>query len=509
MRILLLADDCHPTLPSLPVVGYKTARALADKADVVLVTHIRNEAAISAAGGCGRARMVYVDNDYVRQPVWRISRFLRGGQALGWTTMIALSYLSYLAFEWEVWKRFRDDLRAGRFDVVHRLTPMSPVIPSPMARWSPVPFVIGPLNGGLPWPPGFRGAAWREREWLTPFRKLHRLLPYYRSTFRRSAVILAGFPHTVLGLPRTAADRIIDFPEVGIDPAMFVRPSDRSAAGPIRFVFVGRLVPCKCAEVAILAFANSPILRGHHLTLVGDGVLRPALEQLIATHGLEACVEITGWKPQEEVPRYLHAADVFVFPSVRELGAGVVVEAMASGLAPVVVDYGAPGHLASEYGFCIPLASTAAMARDFGAALEWLATHPARCRAMGRAACEWARALFTWEGKATSTLMAYRWATGELTKKPSFYPEGYDRVTQPRHGRHSPSLPQGQLQRPARHGLVYRLWLRVSPGPGVHSRPPGASLFPHHPRRRENRYQRSVRRGHFSGRHAPQSRQLR
>ena len=102
---------------------------------------------------------------------------------------------SQVAFEWEAWKRFKNDLRAGAFDVVQRLTPMSPTLPSPLARWSPVPFVLGPINGGLPWPPGFQNELRREREYLRYVRAGYKLLPFYRSTYARSRCILAAF-HT-------------------------------------------------------------------------------------------------------------------------------------------------------------------------------------------------------------------------------------------------------------------------------------------------------------------------
>src|SRR5262245_54355383 len=42
MRVLILADDCNPEWPSLPIVGYKAARAIAEHADVTVATHVRN-----------------------------------------------------------------------------------------------------------------------------------------------------------------------------------------------------------------------------------------------------------------------------------------------------------------------------------------------------------------------------------------------------------------------------------------------------------------------------------
>src|SRR5262249_59057836 len=120
--------------------------------DVVGATQSRNRANIEKTG-FGKARVRYFDTEYVARPMYRLARFLRRGTETGWTTGIALAYPGNLAFEWEVWKAFRSELRAGAFDVVHRLTPMSPTLPSPMATWSPVPFVLGPLNGGLKWAP--------------------------------------------------------------------------------------------------------------------------------------------------------------------------------------------------------------------------------------------------------------------------------------------------------------------------------------------------------------------
>lgn len=64
MRVLILADDCNPDWPSLPVVGYNAARAIAEHAEVVVATHIRNRSNIESVG-FGRAQVIYVDNEYI------------------------------------------------------------------------------------------------------------------------------------------------------------------------------------------------------------------------------------------------------------------------------------------------------------------------------------------------------------------------------------------------------------------------------------------------------------
>jgi hypothetical protein len=53
VRVLLLAYDCNPEWPSLPIVGYNTCRTIADHADVTLATHVRNRKNIERSVGLG------------------------------------------------------------------------------------------------------------------------------------------------------------------------------------------------------------------------------------------------------------------------------------------------------------------------------------------------------------------------------------------------------------------------------------------------------------------------
>jgi len=411
MRLLLVADDCNPQWPSLPVVGYQTCRSLAELHDVTVATQVRNRPNIDAAG-FGKAKVVYIDSEYIAKPINSLAKWARGGTSTGWTTSIALNYPAYVCFEWEVWKRFRGELNAGKFDIVQRITPMSPTLPSPLASWSPVPFVLGPLNGGLAWPKAYYGELRREREWMTFVRSACRLAPYYRSTYAHAAAILAAFPHTIEDLPTKNRRRVIDFPEVGFDPATFY-PAERPASDSLTFLFAGRLVPYKCADVVLEAFALNPLLRHHKLWMVGDGPERPLLEQIIQKHQLQDCVSMLGWKTQAEVAELLRKADVFAFPSIRELGAGVVVEAMACGMACLVVDYGGPGGLIHDgIGIKVPLQAKQEMIRDYANGMLKLTGNPAATRAMGRAASQFAFEEYSWLRKAEKFTKVYEWVLG-------------------------------------------------------------------------------------------------
>ena len=72
--------------------------------------------------------------------------------------------------------------------------------------------------------------------------------------------------------------------------------------------------------------------------------------------GVEKAVTFCGWLGHPEVLQRLRSADVMVFPSVRDNGAGVVFEALANGAVPVVADFGGPGDIVhSEVGYKVPL----------------------------------------------------------------------------------------------------------------------------------------------------------
>ena len=81
---------------------------------------------------------------------------------------------------------------------------------------------------------------------------------------------------------------------------------------------------------------NKELLPPWNLVLLGDGQLRPELEQLRLELGLEDCVQMPGFKQYEELPAYYAAAGVFIHASTTEQWGLVVNEAMASGL-PVLV----------------------------------------------------------------------------------------------------------------------------------------------------------------------------
>jgi glycosyltransferase involved in cell wall biosynthesis len=154
---------------------------------------------------------------------------------------------------------------------------------------------------------------------------------------------------------------------------------------------------------------------------VGDGPQREFLTQEAKRLGIESGVTFTGWlEPHTEIRKHLEQADIFVFPSVREFGGGAVLEAMAAGVPPIVVDYGGPAEIVTPAtGWALPIGSRTEIVQALTALLDALFTRPQEIVAKSIAAQRRCFAQFTWEAKARRVVDIYSWVL-HRTAKPLF-----------------------------------------------------------------------------------------
>jgi glycosyltransferase involved in cell wall biosynthesis len=411
LRVLILAEAANPEWTSVPLIGWSLTNALSKVADVHLVTQVRNKAALLRKGWIEGKAFTSIDNEGVVEPLHSMASRLRGGHNQAWTTVMAFTAFAYYSFELQVWKRFRRQLIAGEFDVVHRITPLSPttqsLLAAKLARHN-VPFVLGPLNGGVPWPKGFRHRQYAEKEFLSHIRPLYRLMPAYRSTRKKSAAIISGSRFTQSELPDWVRQKSIFIPENGVDVDLFSNSRKENSSLPLQAAFVGRLVPYKGAD--ILIEAARPFLEAGSLKLniIGDGPQKPLLEQRVEALGLQESVIFHGWVPHADIQTKLHACDFLGLPSIREFGGGVVVEAMALGVTPIVADYGGPADLVDDNtGIRVRFSDEESLIEGFRSAIGSVIRTPELLNELGSAAREKVLQSLTWEAKAQQMLRIY------------------------------------------------------------------------------------------------------
>lgn len=110
------------------------------------------------------------------------------------------------------------------------------------------------------------------------------------------------------------------------------------------------------------AIVKSKYLKPLKLVICGDGSQRKALEQIAATSGCKDDIIFTGSIPQNDVPKYLNAFDVFANLSRRESFGVSILEAMACGIPVVASNADGPKEITENgrYASQVEVGETAA-----------------------------------------------------------------------------------------------------------------------------------------------------
>jgi glycosyltransferase involved in cell wall biosynthesis len=159
----------------------------------------------------------------------------------------------------------------------------------------------------------------------------------------------------------------------GLADAYFERALEAPPANG-RLVCVARLSQQKGHMLLLQAVAKLRTTHPHvRLALVGDGEMRPQIEEAIEALGLQGCVHITGWSTEEEVRREILEASALILTSFAEGLPIVIMEALALGRPILATNVAAVSELVrtGETGWLVQPGSVDATA---SAIMEWLAT---------------------------------------------------------------------------------------------------------------------------------------
>lgn len=423
IRVLLIAEAANPEWTSVPLIGWSHAAAIYEVCDAHLATQIRNKEAIEAKGWIDGKEFTAIDSEKLIAPLYKFATRLRGGKNLGWTITTAISSIAYPYFEYLCWKKFETKLKHGEFDVVHRITPVSPTAPSYLAKKLNnigIPLVVGPLNGGVQWPKDFRDLQHKEKEWLSHIRDVYKLLPGYRSLRKYASCLIAGSMATKAQLPSYVGERALYLPENAIDPNRFSLKNNSQYSFPLKAAFVGRLVPYKGADMAIEAMTELCREGKLEYDIYGSGPEEHRLRELVQSKALSHSIRIHGFVPNNELQTKLVKSDLLVFPSIREFGGGVVLEAMALGLVPVIADYAGPAELVSEKtGYLVPMGNRHELIQNLKQILESIVARPEDLPQKRDLAIQKVEQYFTWHRKAEQLIQVYQWVT-QKGPRPNF-----------------------------------------------------------------------------------------
>ncbi len=403
MRVLLCAFACHPEGTSglgagEDILGWNIARQAARFHDTWVLTHANNRDALEDA--CRvldlRKRLHF---EYVRLPA-----------VLEWMARHHKGPLQIYSWFWQ-WAAYRAARRLHRengFDLFHHVTFANDWLASPTGAFLPVPYVRGPGGGAHRMPKGLlRSRRWLSRIWervRSVGQWIYRHDPVYMKGQRKARALLLCNHDAVAAVPRHVRDKTHLFPVNGIAPEEAIEmgaPVKRPAAERKRFIIVsaGHFISLKCFDLGIRAFVAFAREHPHAiLELVGDGPERARLVRLVRDLGMTDQVRFPGWSSRTELLHRIAQADVFLFPSARDGGGAVVVEAMATGTPVVCLDIGGPGyHVQDIWGVKIDPGGTEQVIRDMARALHRLHDDPELRTAMGSAGKQRVQDVYLWD----------------------------------------------------------------------------------------------------------------
>ena len=217
--------------------------------------------------------------------------------------------------------------------------------------------------------------------------------PVLRRVWRRVTLGIAVSQAAASFLRRALPEAALEIVPNGVDVGAFAGAEPLELPEGRRILWVNRLDAQKGFPVALAAFtkvlADVPEAV---LVVVGEGKDRESLALL--TESARARVDMRGAEPNERIPSYLAACEVFVSPAVGQESFGIaLVEAMAAGVPVVATDIPGYREVVSDgvEGLMVPPRDPEALA----AGLVRVLTGPQLAARLGEAGRERART-FDW-----------------------------------------------------------------------------------------------------------------
>ncbi|HZD30317.1 MAG TPA: glycosyltransferase family 4 protein, partial [Candidatus Angelobacter sp.] len=339
-RILLSAYACEPGKGSEPEVGWMWATELASAGhEVWVITREANRAAIETRRQ--ERRIPGLHFVYYDLPEWA-RRWKRGGKGVRWY---------YALWQWGAYRLARRLAESVRFDCVQHVTFVGLRGPTFMGGLG-LPFVLGPVSGGECVPRQLRSPMSPQAkltEWVRELaNRAVRIDPVMRRSFRQATRILLATAESKRLVPEEFHEKCEIQIGVGLSPEYlgWSGTGQRTPVSVLRLLYAGRLLEWKGVDLALRA-VRAVRTKGVavRLTIAGQGPAEPDLRRLATELDLDDAVQWLKWVPQSELERHYQEHDALLFPSLRDSGGMVVLEALAHGLPVVCTDCGGPGQI--------------------------------------------------------------------------------------------------------------------------------------------------------------------
>lgn len=417
VKVALVAEHASVKFGGEAILPYHYFRIMYQRGvNVRLIVHERTKEELRALFPDAGERIFFISDTWFHKVLWRL------GSLLPWRIeYFTTGWVSRMTTQVITRRKVRELVKKRHINLVHQVIPVSPKEPTLLFDLG-VPVIIGPMNGGMSYPDGFKSGFHVLMGRLAGavnlvVLALNQLLPGKR----RADVVLVANNRTKSALPGGGFKKIINLVENGVDlniwKSEIVAEKKRDGAS-CNFVFVGRLVGLKGANFLLEAASRLKNIDSFNLFIVGDGSVKLELmefakrKNLLAKGMDDICwgqVIFCGWKSQKECAEILANSDVLILPSLMECGGAVVLEAMAMGLPVIATNWGGPAdYLDDSCGILVDPVNPEQFVDGLVAAMKKLAASPELRERMGRNGKKKVQEQYDWERKVDRMMEIYR-----------------------------------------------------------------------------------------------------
>ena len=400
-RVLVSAYACEPGIGSEPGVGWNWVSLIASQFDTWVITRTNNRESIEqalTANPCPNLHFVYADlPPYLRK--WKKKQ--RGVRTY------------YYLWQFAALIQARKLHRQFKFDIGHHVTFVNDWLWTFFALTS-IPFVWGPIGSHPALPLRFIPTAKGkivEIIRLSIQAIMRAIDPLFWLSCIKARFILGINAQTFENIPLRflKSDKYLVEPAIGIEEIASKNMNNTEERYEI--LFVGRFAPVKAPLLAIEAFSNfleDNANANTRLTMIGEGPLKNEMVSLIEKKGIQKHVEILPWVERSEIIKHMQSSDIFLFPSF-EGGGMVVLEAMATGLPVVCLNYGGPGSMVDdESGIRVKVGTYNQTGKDLSLALARLHNDSLLKKRLSTGAINRACNEFSWNNKLIKITNMYK-----------------------------------------------------------------------------------------------------
>ena len=301
--------------------------------------------------------------------------------------------------------------------LVFEPAPISPKTPSYMYGTG-VPVVIGPMCGGMEFPPAFQ---YLESSFSRLSNQVGRAISDLLNRFipgkLQADVLLVANDRTAKALPWGYQGKVYEVVESGVDLSIWQateRPQSHPDS-PTRFVYMARFVDQKGIPYLVEAFKQVAENTNSVLELIGNGELLEATKAQVVALNMQERVNFHGWMALDAAAKLIHECDVYMVPAIRDCGGCAMLEAMAIGMPVIAANWAGPGQYADEScGILVDLETKEGFVNGLAAAMIRLAESPALRKQMGEASKQRVRTNYLdWDAKVDRVVEVFEEAIAQ------------------------------------------------------------------------------------------------